>query len=152
MIRAKLIAPLLALGLATAACTTDEGGTGPSRIKPNVATVRLSISGKTINITNPGNVATGGPISLALNATSQLTGQFLRTNGAPDPLVVAPDFEMRVQPSSSNVIFTRTGSFSGTVRGTVIGNYNLSIRLRSLEANVDDVTVSIPISITSLEQ
>ncbi len=152
MIRAKLIAPLLALAFVATGCTTDEGGTGPSRIKPNISIVRLAISGKTINITHPGNVATGGPISLALNATSQLTGQFLRTNGSPDPLVVAPDFEMRVQPSSTNVIFTRTGSFSGTVRGTVIGNYTLTIQLRSLEANVNDAVVSIPISITSLEQ
>lgn len=151
MIRAKWIAPLLALALTTPACVSDSG-TGPSRIKPSVATVRLSIAGRTINVRTSDGEVTGGPIILGFQATSLLTATFLRTNGSPDPLVVAPGFELRVEPSASSLTFSRTGPFAGTLRGNVGGNFTVRLRLRSLEDGIDDYSFTVPVTVQTLNQ
>ena len=106
-------AAALALTLGAAACGDDDGG--PEEPEPQVQTMRLTVGGTAYDFT-PSTTPT---ISLRANTATAVTAQFLLANGQPEPLVTAEVFEVRITPTTaSDLTFTRTGAFAGTLTTT----------------------------------
>ena len=129
MIRSKWMAPVLAFALIASACGDDPVDAGP---EPDVATMRLVVGAQTINVNADNGVVTGGPIVIAANTNVSVTATFLRADGSPDPLVTGSAYGLDVVPSLPSMTFTRTGPFTGTLRGTVAGSTTVQFGLLHL--------------------
>ena len=103
----------LALTLGAAACGDDDGG--PEEPEPQVQTMRLTVGSTTYDFTTSSTPT----ISLRANTATTVSAQFLLANGQPEPLVTADVFELRIMPTAaSDLTFTRTGAFTGTLTTT----------------------------------
>lgn len=103
----------LALTLGAAACGDDDGG--PDEPEPAVQTMRLTVGGTAYDFTT----ANTPTIPLRTNTATAVSAQFLRSNGQPETLVTAEQFELRVRATAaSDLTFTRTGAFTGTLTTT----------------------------------
>ena len=106
-------AAALALTLGAAACGDDDGG--PEEPEPQVQTMRLTVGGTAYDFTTSSTPT----ISLRANTATTVSAQFLLANGQPEPLVTADVFELRIAPTTaSDLTFTRTGAFTGTLTTT----------------------------------
>lgn len=74
-------------------------------------------------------LVTGGPITLPTNQDVTFTAQALRPDNSPDPVVTPATYELRLTPSVGTVTFTRSGSFTGTLRASAAGASTVSVRV-----------------------
>jgi hypothetical protein len=115
----------LPVALVVGACN-DE----PVEQEPDVATMQLTVGTQTITVDNSGNV-TGGPIMVS--GTVNISAEFLRADGTPEPLVTGDEFELRATPANTGVVtFTRTGAFTGTLTGVSAGTTTIEFELYHL--------------------
>lgn len=137
---------LLAVSLVGAACSDDS--TEPDDDdEPEVATLRLAVGAQTINVNVQSGVVTGGPILLATNTTTPVTATFLRADGSLEPLITNATFRLDVTPANTNIVtFTRTGPFSGTLRGVAAGSTSVDFSLFHLEEGHSEL--NRPVSVT----
>ena len=123
---------LLALGLlslsAVPACTIPTIGDGGDT-EANVSSVRLTVGGQTISVSNTGAV-TGGPITVTRPATPAISASFLNAAGAQDPVAHGGNFQLNATSAdTSTLVFTRTSAFAGTLTGVAAGSINLNVSL-----------------------
>jgi hypothetical protein len=145
MIRSKWMAPVFAFALMTSACGDDPVDGGP---EPDVATMRLVVGTQTINVNASNGAVTGGPLVIASNTNVSVAGTFLRADGSPDPLVTGSTFALDVVVlPGSNVTFTRTGPFAGTLRGTTAGSTTIQFGLLHLAEGHNEFEFNIPVTI-----
>ncbi|MGQ0813717.1 MAG: hypothetical protein ACT4O1_04560 [Gemmatimonadota bacterium] len=140
----KAIAPLLALTLFAGACDDDPVDEGD---EPNVGIVRLTVGTQTVTWTKATGAVTGGPIVLTANTNVAVTAAFLLANGNSDPVVTAAEFRLEVEPASSNVTFTSTGAFTGTLRGATAGTTTANFQLHHIPAGHDEMDFNVSITV-----
>lgn len=144
MRRTKWMAPVLALALMTGACGDDPVNEEP---EPDVATMRLVVGTQTITVNANSGAVVGGPIVLPVNTNVTVTATFLRADGTADPLVTATTFDLDVTPALGNVTFTRTGPFTGTLRGTVVGSTVVQFGLLHLAEGHNEFEYNVAVTV-----
>ena len=144
MRRTKWMAPVLALALMTGACGDDPVNEEP---EPDVATMRLVVGTQTITVNANSGAVVGGPIVLPVNTNVTVTATFLRADGTADPLVTATKFDLDVTPALGNVTFTRTGPFTGTLRGTVVGSTVVQFGLLHLAEGHNEFEYNVAVTV-----
>jgi len=141
---ARTIAAASMIALVATACSDD-----PTHVEeePEVATMRIIVGNDTVNVNAKTGAVTGGPIMLTTGQDAAVTVQFLGGNGVADPLVQATTFRLDVTPASTAAAtFTRTGPFTGTLRGVQAGNTSVSFALLHLEHDHEEF--KWPVSVT----
>lgn len=120
---------LLAAALTLASCK-DVSDPEP---EPEIETLQLTVSTpnpQTITVaTNPGCAVTGGPITIPINTTVAISASFRNAANQPDPIANDPAiFKLtgsdnpsgaEPAPTPATIVWTRTGPFAGTLRGSV---------------------------------
>ncbi|HEX9579727.1 MAG TPA: hypothetical protein VF970_01345 [Gemmatimonadales bacterium] len=119
----------------------------PLEEEPEVATLRLSVGGQTVDVSDNGTVTPTGGITISANAT--LSASFLKADGSAETLVTADEFELRVTSQSTGVVtYTSTGAFAGTLNKLSTGGTQLSIELFHLvEQHADFGPFPVPITV-----
>lgn len=155
----------LVLGATLALAGGGCESTGDPEPEPQIATMRLTIGGsQTVNVT--GQSAPGGscvasqPIAIARNATTTIAASFLNAAGQPDPIANDPGvFRLagsdnpagaEPAPTPNTITWTRTGSFAGTLLGTVATTSG-SVLLSAFhleEGHADFGPCAVPITVT----
>jgi hypothetical protein len=144
MRRTTWMLPVLAFALITSACGDDPVNEEP---EPDVATMRLVVGTQSITVNANSGAVVGGPIVLPVNTNVGVTATFLRADGSPDPLVTATTFDLDVAPAVGNVTFTRTGPFTGTLRGTVVGSTVVQFGLLHLAAGHNEFEYNVAVTV-----
>lgn len=131
--RDRLVAGLLlATTLGVASC--ESAATVETHDFPSVATVRMTIAGRTIVVDGLGT-QTGGPAVILANSTAPVVATFHMANGVIDPLVRQETFQLNVQHiAGAPLTFARseTNLFSGTLTATSqTGGSSLRISLHN---------------------
>ena len=129
--------------------------------EPEVASVRLTIGGTTLQIvtiaTNPGCAVTGGPINLTVGQARTLAATFLNDAGDPDPVANdAATFKLGGNegqadptPTPGTITFSRTGAFTGTLTGSAATSGTVFLSLLHVEEGHEDWgPCSVPISVS----
>jgi hypothetical protein len=115
-----LMVPVFAL----AACDEDPEDEGDPA--DEIEFVRLTVSTQSVTINSAGT-ATGGPITIARNASGTVTATFLRANNT--TVTLPGQFEIRLTPQAG-LTFARTSAFSGTLTaGATAGTVPVSVEL-----------------------
>jgi hypothetical protein len=114
---------LLASVFAVAACSDDSDPIPPANnpAGPGTHTVllRLTIGGQTVDVTP--TTALGAPVTLTVNTPTQVTAQWLNSDGTPDPNATTSRYELAAIPDvSAPVVFARDANnkFAGTLTAT----------------------------------
>ena len=132
---AVLAASLLALG----ACTTDDAH------EVAVDFMRITVGAQQVTVNSTGAV-TGGPISIAAGAATNVSVEFLDASLGDALAEHADEFQASVTPSAG-ITFTRTGPFAGTLTGSGAGAVNVQFALLHVAENHEDFG-PFPVSIT----
>ena len=154
----KVRCALAAIALVAAACndTTDP------EPEPDISTMRITIGSgggvQTVNVS--ANCAVSAPIALTMNTTTPVAVVFLNAAGQPDPIAndasvfrLAGDADVaggpEPAPNPSTIVWARTGSFAGTLRGsasTLTGSVALSAF--HLEEGHADYGCAVPVQVS----
>jgi hypothetical protein len=129
----RLVVPALVLTLGAVAC---EDEATPPEEEPEVATMRLTVGGATVNVEEDGSV-TGGPITISGNTT--ISAAWLKADGTAESLVNGTEFELTVEiADESFVTFSRTGPFAGTLNRVAAGTTTATFALLHIEEQHED--------------
>jgi hypothetical protein len=141
----RFMVPALVIAAGAIACA-DTVEPEPEE-EPEVATMRLTVGGATIDVEEDGTV-TGGPITIS--ATTTISAAWLRADGTADPSVDAAEFELLVEIDDESILtFTRTSAFAGTLTKVAAGATTADFALFHLEEMHEDFgpfTVSIVVN------
>lgn len=132
---AHSLARRLSVAAALLLVTACRESTDPGDPEPEVATMRLTVGTSTVNIAENGAV-TGGPLRIS-TADQLLTASFLKADGTVESLVIPDVFELRLT-NLTGVTFTRTGAFSGNIRGAAAGPTTINAALFHLVEGHED--------------
>ena len=119
------------------------------RYEPDVATMRLTVGTQTINVNAATGTVTGGPITIARNATVNISAQFLTAAGTADPVVTSTSF--RFDATSANtgtVAFNRSGSFTGTLTGVAAGTSSINFGLFHIGEGHNEFAWPVSVTVT----
>jgi hypothetical protein len=101
---------------------------------PNVASVRITIAGRTVNVDALG-AESGGPAIVRVNSTVPVVASFHMPSGVVDPLVTTETFQLNLEHiAGSPLTFTRseTNLVSGTLTSTnMTGGSSLRMSLHN---------------------
>jgi len=142
----RRLRPLVAIvTLALAAC---KDSTGPDHEHgEEVHAMRIALAnGTSVTVSETGTVT--GTLTLSAGAATTVTVTFLDDAGAVVTDLPATEYQASVSPNAG-ITFTRTGSFTGTLRGDAAGNVTVRFGLFHIDEQHDDFgPFPVPVTIT----
>ena len=144
--RGTLTAASLVLALSFACSDDGRQVEVPRNVRPDL--MQLTVAGQATIFDENGTIVEGEPIVIDLGATVPVTAVFLEDDGevvSPDPA----DYELRgTNTTASIVMFTRAGSFDGTLAGVSPGTGIVRFELyHTEEQHADWGPRNIPITV-----
>ena len=141
--RQLFAASTLVLGLAACKDSTgldDEHG-------EEVHAMRITLANATsVTVSETGTVT--GSLSIPAGVATTVTVTFLDDDGAVVDDLPAAEYQASVSPNTG-ITFTRTGSFTGTLRGDSAGNVTVRFGLFHIDEQHDDFgPFSVPVTVT----
>lgn len=150
---ARRFALPLVLAAATFAGACKDSTANEEEAEPEVATMRLTVTGQApVSVSSNGTV-TGGPLRISLGQ-SVITATWLRADGSADPHVSTTEFQLKVTVPATitGLAFSRsaTNPFSGSLSAQAAGTVNAQFSLLHVEENHEDFgPFTVPVVITN---
>lgn len=139
MSRRWTVSAALLLATAMGACKDSTGDAGDA--EPDVATMRLTVTGQAPVSVSANGTVTGGPLRVGVGE-SVVTATWLRADGTVDPNVTTAKFQLKVTVPATitGLAFARnaTNPFSGTFSAQAAGTVNAQFSLLHVEENHED--------------
>jgi hypothetical protein len=143
--RLRPLIAIVTLALGLGACTDS---TGPDHEHgEEVHAMRITLAtGASVTVSETGQF--NGTLTIPAGVATGVTVTFLDDAGAVVDDLPASEYQASVSPNAG-ITFTRTGSFTGTLRGDAAGNVTVRFGLFHIDEQHDDFgPFPVPVTIT----